>query len=191
MRVHHYDENGEYRATTIALESPLEPGVFLVPNNATTLAPPEDIPGMACVFRDGQWTHVLDKRRTVYWLSHDDRRVIKEIGEDLPECAMLEQPPAPPQPVIRATEVDAIQFRMALDRHGMLADTEAWVSTQPTLFQQAWNTTPRYRIDAKIMQYSAQQLNVSAEQLQDLFDEAALIDINDADLSAFGIEEVQ
>jgi hypothetical protein len=92
MDIHSYDENGEYLSTIPALESPLEPGVFLIPRNATTQSPPEKIEGFARLFSGGSWQQVLDKRGMVYWMGHDDRRVISSLGEDFPEGALMERP---------------------------------------------------------------------------------------------------
>lgn len=58
-QIHHYSEaTGEYLGTSDAFESPLEPGVFLIPAFATDIDLPEFEPGKALVFKDGAWTLV-------------------------------------------------------------------------------------------------------------------------------------
>ncbi|MEG2045793.1 MAG: hypothetical protein RR100_02990 [Comamonas sp.] len=58
-QIHHYsEETGEYLGTNDGFESPLEPGVFLIPAYATDIDLPEFVPGKAMVFKDGAWTLV-------------------------------------------------------------------------------------------------------------------------------------
>lgn len=58
-KIHHYSEaTGEYLGTSDAFESPLEPGVYLIPAFATDIDLPEFVPGKALVFADGAWTLV-------------------------------------------------------------------------------------------------------------------------------------
>jgi Phage tail assembly chaperone protein len=46
MLVHHYDSNSHFYLSSSeeGYESPLEPGVFIIPGNATTIAPPTSRP---------------------------------------------------------------------------------------------------------------------------------------------------
>lgn len=56
MKIHHYHpETLEYLGEGQADESPLEPGVFLIPAHATPLAPPAAVAGKVRVFKDGAW----------------------------------------------------------------------------------------------------------------------------------------
>ncbi|SDS49245.1 hypothetical protein SAMN05216198_2073 [Halopseudomonas litoralis] len=44
MIVYQYDAAGIYQGQTEADESPLEPGVWLMPARTTAVAPPDDVP---------------------------------------------------------------------------------------------------------------------------------------------------
>lgn len=54
--IHHYNaETGEYLGPGQADESPLEPGVFLIPAHATEAAPPAEVAGKVRVLEAGAW----------------------------------------------------------------------------------------------------------------------------------------
>lgn len=50
------DENGVYIGAVLADESPLEPGVWLIPSGAVEVAPPELNKEQYAQWVDGQWT---------------------------------------------------------------------------------------------------------------------------------------
>lgn len=63
MTVYHYDGvSREFLGTGAADVSPLEPGVYLIPANATTNQPPEPQEGYACVWTGEVWRFVEDHR---------------------------------------------------------------------------------------------------------------------------------
>lgn len=77
-------------------KSPREPGQFLIPANATTVAPPEEQAGKARVWEGSAWGYVIDNRgKTMY--SVDDSRqtstMSNSLGEDVPEGWTLTPPP--------------------------------------------------------------------------------------------------
>ena len=55
MKIYHYNQYGYYCGQDIADESPLEPGVFLIPAMATDQEPPSPQEGKNIIFADGQW----------------------------------------------------------------------------------------------------------------------------------------
>jgi hypothetical protein len=57
MKIYNYNsENGYFVGESLADESPLEPGIFLIPAHATTIEPPTTTNNELAVF-DGQlWT---------------------------------------------------------------------------------------------------------------------------------------
>ena len=57
MKTYNYiADTGIFYAEGVADESPLEPGVFLIPAHATTIAPPEVTEPEVAVFKDGGWS---------------------------------------------------------------------------------------------------------------------------------------
>jgi hypothetical protein len=55
--VYQLDQKGAYLGETLAHESPLEPGVYLIPGGCVETAPPETKEGQVAVW-DGVWTLV-------------------------------------------------------------------------------------------------------------------------------------
>ena len=56
MKIYNYHPSNKiFIGESIADESPLEPGVFLVPAYATTFKPPKTTLPNVAVFRDGTW----------------------------------------------------------------------------------------------------------------------------------------
>jgi hypothetical protein len=63
MRIYNYDpETGEFLSEGAADESPLEPGVYLIPAHATDQPAPTAKVGQAAVYQDGTWRLVPDYR---------------------------------------------------------------------------------------------------------------------------------
>ena len=57
MNIYHYiADTGIFYSEGVADESPLEPGIFLIPAHATTVAPPDVTEPEIAVFRDGEWS---------------------------------------------------------------------------------------------------------------------------------------
>ncbi len=92
--VYTFDEHGLFSGETRAEPSPREPGVWLLPPNATDIEPPHTGPHECAVWKNGHWRIRYDYRGTVYWLPDGTRHDITETGRLPPEGA-LTQPPAP------------------------------------------------------------------------------------------------
>lgn len=95
MKIYNYSQlTNEFLGSADAFESPLEPGVYLVPAFATMVEPPEASEGEIPVWNSEteSWTSFVDKRGTVYWLPNDDQEhTMYELGA-LPAGAMLTKP---------------------------------------------------------------------------------------------------
>lgn len=56
MRIFNYDqETGEFLGESVADESPLEPGVYLLPACSTDIAPPLQSANQRAIFQAGAW----------------------------------------------------------------------------------------------------------------------------------------
>ena len=80
--VYNYNrDTGEYLGLETAYESPMEPGVYLLPAHSTETAPPEAGEHQAAVYSDGAWTLVEDHRGEVWYdTATQERHEIKELG---------------------------------------------------------------------------------------------------------------
>lgn len=95
MQFHHYHpETGEWLGSALADESPLEPGVWLIPDHATQAEPPAPQNGKVSIWNGTDWLMVTDLRGTRYWLTDGTEHVIKQAGETLPDGALDAPPPA-------------------------------------------------------------------------------------------------
>ena len=94
-----YNYHPEYKHLTgvsIADESPLEPGVFLIPAYATDIKPPEVSESKIQVFKDNQW-NIIEDRRGIYY-STQTQEVIENYNPlEAPENATRENPPEVPE----------------------------------------------------------------------------------------------
>lgn len=95
MDIYNYHPvTGEYLGSSTADESPLEPGVFHIPADATELEPPTIPAGKAAVFSENNWSVVEDHRGTTYWTPDAVSHTVTTLGA-LPDGAILIAPPEP------------------------------------------------------------------------------------------------
>ena len=82
MIIYHYNpETGEYMGQGEARESPLEPGVFLIPAYSTSEKPPKTGDNEVAVFENEKWAIKPDFRGKVYYRKDTKEEIeITEIG---------------------------------------------------------------------------------------------------------------
>jgi hypothetical protein len=166
MDVHNYHaQTGEYLGTSIADESPLEPGVFLIPANATTVAPPPPQQGQARVFINGDWAFVPDHRGETWYAGHNLPVVIDTLGT--PEGLTLQEPPAPAPP---PRVIAGAYFRAALTNMGEIERVRAALTNPIDL--ELFNTASEFNIEAPDVNAVATALNID---LASVFDAAEAI----------------
>jgi len=110
MQIYNYDTiTTEYVGTSTADESPLEPGIFLIPANATEIQAPTTEVGESALFDGSNWNVVEDNRGTVYWEGLGNTAVQSTMSDfgALPDGAVTTQP-EPTEEERVATKVDEI-----------------------------------------------------------------------------------
>ena len=151
MLVYQTDADGYYIGPVEADESPLEPGVYLIPRLAVETEPPETEPGQRAYWNGSEWL-----------LDPSDASLIAEI-----ELAKW-----------RATaKVSRFQARAALLGAGLLTSIETAVANSGNAFAQlAWADAIEFRRNSPTIAALAGLVGLTDEELDDLFLAAAEIE---------------
>jgi hypothetical protein len=89
----YHPQTGEFINEVRADESPLEPGVILIPAFATTAKPPKTVTREVAVFADGKWRIKADWRYISLFSTADGSAVtIGEIGKTPADVGATDQP---------------------------------------------------------------------------------------------------
>lgn len=144
------NQHGYFVAPVLADESPLEPGVFLIPGGAVDVPPPEVPEGKVALFQGGAWVFVTPPG-----------------DED-------EDPPVAGVPQV----VSRFQARAALHLAGLLAQIELVMADEetPMLTRLAWRDAQEFRRTSPAVLSISASLGLTDEQLDALFTTAAGIE---------------
>lgn len=109
MNIYNYKhDTKEFTTSGIADESPLEPGVYLIPAHATNVMPPVCYDGEAAIFDEklSNWSKALD-RRGVYWLPNGSEIIITDLNVSPPQEALTIKPD--PLPITQEQNIQLIK----------------------------------------------------------------------------------
>lgn len=88
MKIYIYDtQNNEYLYETEAQIDPLLSSskgemIYLMPPNATQIAPKEPKAGFVNVFTNGKWEQIKDERGETYYDDENNAVIITELGQE-------------------------------------------------------------------------------------------------------------
>lgn len=155
MQIFHFDPaNQEYLGCSMADESPLEPGVFLVPAYATEIVPPACGEGHRIVFDGAAWR-------------------VEAIQRPEPEPPTKHSEPTTPE------VVSMRQARLALLNAGLLDHVNATIAGMPGVEGAAarieWEFSGEMARNWPLVQVLGPAIGFSEAQLDDLFRMAAML----------------
>ncbi|WP_417536836.1 hypothetical protein [Methylophaga sp.] len=87
----------KYPVFTKQIEAKKDPvsGKWMIPGYATDVELISEKEDFQRYFKDGAWHYVVDNIGKEYWDEDGTKHTITELGEEVPEGALLEEPPEP------------------------------------------------------------------------------------------------
>jgi hypothetical protein len=111
-----------------------------------------------------------------YTASPDDVEELgKELYAEVAKGEVAEYEPPPPQPEVIPDRVTARQFKMQLEKDGLLSSVEAWVGQQEKLVQIAYQNSGTFVRTEPMMEAGFAALRFESAQIDAFFTAASAL----------------
>jgi hypothetical protein len=137
--VYQLDASGLYVGPVMAEESPLEPGVYLIPRGCVETAPPQFEDTQVAKWSNGSWAVVPDFRGFKYWTPDRKSHVITEAGIEPPANHLTADPGPTPAELAAQLQQEAQMLLNKSDQtvgrcyEGGVPVPEAWKAYRSAL----------------------------------------------------------
>lgn len=173
--VYQTDAAGLFVGEVQARESPLEPGVFMIPAGCVEEPPPAAEAKKAAVWMADAWTLVADHRGEV-WFSGDEAVTVDFVGDPGERGYNATAPAVDPGPAALGP-LTARQLRLGLLQIGIKpADVAAAISALPEdqrdVAEIEWDYASEYRRDHPLIAALGSSFGLSVDQIDDAWRDA-------------------
>jgi hypothetical protein len=148
---------------------------WLIPGYATDVELIDEKEGFQRYFKNGAWHYVVDNIGAEYWGEDGTKHTITEVGEEVPEGALLEAPVIPPT-IEEQTALANAECSKRINKHwnqiGQINASLGVYGELDTANCAAWISSNRAALVALLAREDLPEIDVTDEQYWPVFEGA-------------------
>jgi hypothetical protein len=146
---------------------------ILCPSYATDVELIDEKEGFQRYFKDGAWHYVVDNIGSQYWEENGTKHTIKELGEEVPEGALLEAPVISPT-VEKQTALANAECSKRINAHwnqiGQINASLGVYGEEDTASCTVWISSNRAALVALLAREELLEIDVTDDQFWPVFE---------------------
>jgi len=149
---------------------------YPIPAYATDVELIAEKDGFQRYFRDDAWRYVIDNVGTEYWDEDGTKHTIKEIGEEVPEGALLEAPIIPPtleEQTLLAKSQCTKRINLHWNQIGQINASLGVYGELDTANCSAWISSNRTALIALLTREDLLEIDVTDDQYWPVFEDSS------------------
>lgn len=147
---------------------------WMIPGYATEVELIAEKEGFQRYFKEGAWHYVVDNVGKKYWDENGTKHTITELGEELPEGALLEVPVIPPT-VAEQTELSNAECSRRINTHwnqiGQINASLGVYGEEDAANCAAWISSNRAALVALLAREDLLEIDVTDDQYWSIFED--------------------